>query len=64
MTTETKEATLWICESCGFIYDPAIGDPDGASRREPPSRTSPTDWFCPVCGARTSDFRPLEPGEA
>ena len=25
----TTEATLWICESCGFIYDPAIGDPDG-----------------------------------
>ncbi|MBN9624419.1 MAG: rubredoxin, partial [Actinobacteria bacterium] len=19
----------WICESCGFIYDPEIGDPDG-----------------------------------
>ena len=28
MTTATKSATLWICESCGFIYDPAIGDPD------------------------------------
>jgi rubredoxin len=27
--TATKEATLWICESCGFIYDPEIGDPDG-----------------------------------
>ena len=27
--TTTTEATLWICESCGFIYDPAIGDPDG-----------------------------------
>ena len=27
--TATTEATLWICESCGFIYDPAIGDPDG-----------------------------------
>ena len=28
MTTATEQ-TLWICESCGFIYDPAIGDPDG-----------------------------------
>ena len=27
MSTET--ARQWICESCGFIYDPAEGDPDG-----------------------------------
>ena len=27
MSTET--AQQWICESCGFIYDPAEGDPDG-----------------------------------
>ena len=37
--------------------------PTAASRREP-LRGHPQDWFCPVCGARTSDFRPLEPGEA
>ena len=27
MSTET--ARQWICESCGFIYDPEEGDPDG-----------------------------------
>ena len=27
MSTDT--ARQWICESCGFIYDPAEGDPDG-----------------------------------
>jgi rubredoxin len=54
MTTET--AQKWICESCGFIYDPAEGDPDGGI----PAGTSfddiPADWFCPVCGARKADF--------
>ena len=64
MTTETKEATLWICESCGFIYDPAIGDPDGGIPPGTAFEDIPSDWFCPVCGARTSDFRPVEPGEA
>ena len=64
MTTETKDATLWICESCGFIYDPAIGDPDGGIPPGTAFEDIPKDWFCPVCGARTSDFRPLEPGEA
>lgn len=60
----TTEATLWICESCGFIYDPAIGDPDGGIPPGTAFEEIPKDWFCPVCGARTSDFRPLEPGEA
>ena len=26
---EHETAQKWICESCGFIYDPAEGDPDG-----------------------------------
>jgi rubredoxin len=62
--TATKDATLWICDSCGFIYDPAIGDPDGGIPPGTAFEEIPKDWFCPVCGARTSDFRPLEPGEA
>src|SRR5262249_47722705 len=62
--TATTEATLWICESCGFIYDPEIGDPDGGIPPGTAFQDIPKDWFCPVCGARTSDFRPLEPGEA
>src|SRR5689334_25342739 len=62
--SSTTEATLWICESCGFIYDPAVGDPDGGIPPGTSFEDIPGDWFCPVCGARTSDFRPLEPGEA
>src|SRR3954454_25283317 len=64
MTTETKDATLWICDSCGFIYDPAIGDPDGGIPPGTAFEEIAKDWFCPVCGARTPAFRLLEPGEA
>ena len=24
----------WICEVCGWVYDPAVGDPDGGERRD------------------------------
>ena len=41
-----------------------IGDPDGGIPPGTAFEDIPADWFCPVCGARTSDFRPLEPGEA
>ena len=56
----TAEQTLWICESCGFVYDPAEGDPDGGVPAGTPFEEIPDDWFCPVCGARKKDFVPYE----
>jgi rubredoxin len=58
LSVETEQQ--WICESCGWIYDPDEGDPDGGI--EPGTRFDdiPDDWFCPVCGARKKDFVPLE----
>jgi rubredoxin len=58
MTTET--APRWMCESCGFIYDPDEGDPDGGTAAGTPFETIPDDWYCPVCGARKVDFAPFE----
>ena len=58
MTTET--APRWMCESCGFIYDPGEGDPDGGIAAGTPFETIPDDWYCPVCGARKVDFAPFE----
>lgn len=58
MTTATTG--LWICTSCGFIYDPAEGDPDGGIPIGTKFEDIPEDWFCPVCGARTTDFEPYE----
>lgn len=55
--TETK---LWICMSCGFVYDPDEGDPDGGIPPGTPFAEIPDSWFCPVCGARKSDFEPYE----
>jgi len=54
------EGTLWICELCGYVYDPAEGDPDGGV--EPGTRFEdiPAGWSCPVCGARKDDFSPLD----
>jgi rubredoxin len=58
MTTDT--APRWMCESCGFIYDPEEGDPDGGIAAGTPFETIPDDWYCPVCGARKVDFAPFE----
>jgi rubredoxin len=57
---EAGTAQLWICTSCGFIYDPSEGDPDGGIAPGTPFDEVPDDWFCPVCGARKRDFEPYE----
>ena len=56
-TTATQQ---WICESCGFVYDPADGDPDGGVPPGTAFEDIPDSWFCPVCGARKRDFVPYE----
>jgi rubredoxin len=58
MTTTTT--AKWICESCGFIYDPEDGDPDGGIPAGTRFEDIPDDWYCPVCGARKADFTPYE----
>ena len=59
--TETIGTQQWICTSCGFIYDPAEGDPDGGIPPGTSFEDIPNDWFCPVCGARKRDFEIYEP---
>ena len=58
--SDTAVKQQWICTSCGFIYDPADGDPDGGIPPGTAFEDIPNDWFCPVCGARKKDFEPYE----
>ncbi len=60
VTTETETKQLWVCTSCGFVYDPDDGDPDGGIPPGTPFEEIPDGWFCPVCGARKADFEPYE----
>jgi len=53
----------WVCELCGWIYDPQEGDPDGGIPPGTPFEEIPDDWMCPVCGAMKADFRELGPDE-
>ena len=46
------------CTVCGYVYDPAMGDPDGGIAAGTAFEDLPDDWSCPVCGAQKSDFEP------
>ncbi|MGA2028046.1 MAG: rubredoxin [Syntrophobacteraceae bacterium] len=46
----------YVCTVCGFVYDPAVGDPDNGIVAGTKFEDLPDDWVCPVCGAPKQDF--------
>jgi rubredoxin len=48
------------CTLCGYIYDPALGDPDGGIKPGTPFEKLPVDWVCPVCGAGKDQFEKIK----
>ena len=44
------------CNVCGYVYQPAAGDPDRNIDPGTPFEDLPIDWECPVCGASKDDF--------
>lgn len=50
----------YICDVCGWIYDPAVGDPDGAIAAGTDFNDVPESWVCPVCGVGKEQFSSYE----
>jgi flavin reductase (DIM6/NTAB) family NADH-FMN oxidoreductase RutF/rubredoxin len=48
------------CQVCGWIYDPAQGDPDSGVKPGTAFEDLPDSWVCPVCGAEKSQFTKIE----
>ena len=48
----------YVCSVCGYVYDPAEGDPDGGIAAGTAFENLPDTWVCPVCGAGKEDCEP------
>ena len=46
----------YVCTVCGYVYDPADGDPDHDVAAGTPWDKVPDEWVCPMCGADKSMF--------
>jgi rubredoxin len=46
----------YYCTACGYIYDPAVGDPEHGVPAGTRFEDLPDDWVCPVCGTEKIDF--------
>lgn len=49
----------WECQVCGYIYDPAKGDPESGIPPGTAFEQLPDDWVCPICGAEKKNFSKL-----
>jgi flavin reductase (DIM6/NTAB) family NADH-FMN oxidoreductase RutF/rubredoxin len=56
---EKTEMAKYKCKICGYIYDPAAGDPDSGIKPGTPFEDIPDDWTCPICGAGKDDFEKI-----
>ena len=46
----------YVCDLCGYVYDPLAGDPDSGIAPGTAFEDLPDDWVCPLCGASKEDF--------
>jgi rubredoxin len=49
----------WECNLCGYIYDPALGDPTQGIEPGTSFADLPDSWECPDCGAGKEEFEKI-----
>ncbi len=50
----------YLCDVCGYVYDPAIGDVENGVEPGTAFQDIPDDWVCPECGAGKDRFSPVD----
>ena len=50
----------YICVNCGYVYDPASGDPANGIEPGTAFEDLPDEWICPVCYVTKDNFDPLD----
>ncbi|MBN1391047.1 MAG: flavin reductase [Candidatus Thermoplasmatota archaeon] len=53
----SKDLSKYICQRCGYVYDPIAGDPGSDIGPNTPFSELPATWVCPLCRAGKDEFR-------
>lgn len=51
---------LYVCNGCGYEYDPNIGDEEGEIAPGTTYKNLPEEWTCPECGEEKDNFVKVE----
>lgn len=46
----------YVCNGCGYEYDPAVGDPEDDIQPGTLFEALPEEWICPECGEEKENF--------
>lgn len=50
----------YVCDICGWEYDPAVGDPENGIAPGTPFEALPDDFVCPLCAVGKDQFSKVE----
>lgn len=51
-----KKMKKYVCDVCGYEYDPEVGDPENGIEPGTAFEDLPEDWVCPLCGVGKDEF--------
>lgn len=57
---EPSHWTTYVCDGCGYEYDPAVGDEEGDISIGTTFEALPEEWICPICGEEKTAFVEVE----
>jgi len=46
----------YVCQICGYVFDPEKGDPDANIPAGTSFEKLPDSWVCPECGVGKDNF--------
>ena len=58
-SSQTEEDNImekYVCDVFGYVYDPAVGDPDNGIEPGTAWEDVAEDWVCPLCGVGKDSF--------
>lgn len=58
---ETQVLDRYECRACSYVYEPARGDDQNSIPPGTPFTELPSNWRCPVCGVKKSQFANIGP---
>jgi rubredoxin-NAD+ reductase len=59
--TKTKsDMQKYVCDVCGWEYDPEVGVPEAGIEPGTPFEDLPDDFECPLCSVGKDQFSPAE----
>jgi len=53
------DSSKYECTVCGYVYDPALGDPENGIKPGTSFEELPDNWVCPICGVEKDEFKEL-----